>query len=856
MVAVPSFRWLLAASAAVGLALPTAAQVVRGTVVSDSTQRPVSSTLVRLLDSAGRRVSGAFTDSSGRFSIKAPTPGEYSLRADRIGYRSRSTPLFALSEGEVHEVTLVASAVPVVLRGITVSGEARCGQRTKEGDDAARVWEEARKALDATSLTQEQGLFHLTLDEFDRDVTPSGTVIAERRRRTEGGSANPFVSAPAESLAKHGYVVVGKDSTDYYAPDAEVLLSDIFAAQHCWRLRGGGAAQAGLIGLAFEPATHGRVDVGGVLWLDESSSELRSLEFEYIPLPLHVGAKDRGGRVAFQRLPNGTWLVSQWLIRMPMIGRDDARAHGTFGGVQEITLAGIREAGGEVVRMTTREGGLLSAGALASIEGSAYDSLRRLPLSGATITIVGSNITTQTDSMGVYHLTQAPLGAQTLQLEHSIIPLVGLASLRRQVTLVQGQSALADFALPSVAALLAGRCSVSGGASTLLVGRVRDVRSGRSIPAATVILSWKGWEAAGGLHLANRSDTTVADSSGVYRVCGIPPSTPLTLRVDRANTMLAEAEIRVRQNELLVRDLFVPAAGAANRSQLSITTTTRAGTPARHALVSIDGVGAAEHALTDSAGVAHMYTVPTGTRVVEVRLLGYEPARATVDIDPELETQLAVSLERAVQVLPAVNVIARSAAGEFESRRKRGQGYFITPEMIAEQRALFTTDLVAGVPGMTVTTTPDGNQILHARGAIGDQVNMGSSPGTYAAIPARGAPGGISPPSGIPDNSPLMSGQPPPPQDYLHGPSASCEVAYYIDGARERPILGEINTVIKPGDIWAIEVYPNSAEAPARYAAPDAPCGIVLIWSRQGAARRSRLSPAAADSGAHKSSGQ
>jgi hypothetical protein len=68
--------------------------------------------------------------------------------------------------------------------------------------------------------------------------------------------------------------------------------------------------------------------------------------------------------------------------------------------------------------------------------------------------------------------------------------------------------------------------------------------------------------------------------------------------------------------------------------------------------------------------------------------------------------------------------------------------------------------------------------------------------------------------------------------------AAQCQVVYYIDGLRARPVDGEIDVEIRPEDVWGIEVYPNSTGVPAQYDSPDAQCGVVLIWTRLAAGKR------------------
>jgi hypothetical protein len=149
--------------------------------------------------------------------------------------------------------------------------------------------------------------------------TGSGTVNADSRRRVEGMAHKPFVTVDPERLSASGFIERAGEGYVYAAPDADVLLSDRFLEEHCFRLRGSGAPAPGLIGLAFEPVRGRRVsDVEGVLWVDRASAELRLLEFEYTRAPIRGSRGVPGGRMEFQRLPDGRWITSSWVIRMPV----------------------------------------------------------------------------------------------------------------------------------------------------------------------------------------------------------------------------------------------------------------------------------------------------------------------------------------------------------------------------------------------------------------------------------------------------------------------------------------------------------------------------------------------------------
>ena len=153
-------------------------------------------------------------------------------------------------------------------------------------------------------------------------------------------TSNPWKSLPVDDLLSGGFVRPDGDGSAYYAPDADVLLSDAFLDTHCMRLADGENDSEGLIGLAFEPVgDRGITEISGVLWVDPSNGELRWLDYgyEYLDVP---NRERLGGRVRFEGLPDGTWIVRDWAIRMPLLSATRLRTGGLRTGVDRHQGAG------------------------------------------------------------------------------------------------------------------------------------------------------------------------------------------------------------------------------------------------------------------------------------------------------------------------------------------------------------------------------------------------------------------------------------------------------------------------------------------------------------------------------------
>lgn len=304
-----------------------------------------------LVDEGGEAVVRALTDDQGRFFLRALRPGRYRLRIERIGYASTESALLDLPAGTTLPLRMAVRAEAVPLEAIEVRGERRCASRPDRNAETASVWEEARKALEAAVWTEQQRLFRFTLRRWIRELDPATLEVrTDSTWYREGTFVRPFASVSVERLAREGYIVPAESGgLVYYAPDAQVLLSDLFLADHCFRTSPGRSRREGLIGLAFEPVRRRRVaDVEGVLWLDRATAELRDVELSYTGETLPPGAEHASAQIWFERVSGGAWIVRRWWIRMPRMRLVHDRFSGPGGRME---LFAVREEGGEVVQI-------------------------------------------------------------------------------------------------------------------------------------------------------------------------------------------------------------------------------------------------------------------------------------------------------------------------------------------------------------------------------------------------------------------------------------------------------------------------------------------------------------------------
>jgi hypothetical protein len=358
------------AAAALTFAIDAPAQVVRGDVTDAASHAPIFGAIILVFDTSGTRVGGAISDDSGRFSIRLTAAGSYRLRAERIGYAANGFDTITVARGAAVVAHLTAASAVVMLPAVYVSTSARCVIRPTEGAETAVVWEEARKALDATEVALDGHLVYAVRKRYKRDL--DGTSLNVRSQTILIDSVtleHPWqTSVSPEDLARVGYGVVydGDPIPGFLTPgdsilavpDANVLLSDAFARTHCFKVRhdAGDTDHAGLIGLTFSPAIkRSAPDVTGTLWLDSATALLKYMEFRHTNLFAEVSPRRYGGRMDFELLPGGIWVVRSWTVRLPVMSNANTNSAG-MGDARYITgghhVAIFHDDGGELLSAT------------------------------------------------------------------------------------------------------------------------------------------------------------------------------------------------------------------------------------------------------------------------------------------------------------------------------------------------------------------------------------------------------------------------------------------------------------------------------------------------------------------------
>lgn len=530
------------------------AQVVRGTVTQETSGVPIAGAIVELFtDGATERVASALTDAAGTFALRAPGSGRYRLGAKRIGVRRFESAPFVLQDGETRTLDIALQAVDFRLPTVVVTADAICAVNDRESTRVSALWDEARTALDAAEISLRDKLFEASVVRYVRELDPkTRRVLSETRSEVRGTVASPFHSPPAESLSARGYwQPAGGGASHYYGPDANVLLSEAFRRDHCFRPVDGRGERRGMAGLAFSPVSGRPVaGVSGTLWLDARTFELRLVDFTYDRVPEGVDPAMLGGEIHFARLPSGAWIVRRWFLRVPVMGRP-VQPLSTEGNAPWVlvrpTLFRLSEEGGEV---TTDE--LRPPGRPARVAGVVRDSTGRRPFAGAVVRLGGTSRQVVTGADGQFTFDSLSPGRHAIVVQAPGYDSLGLVAADASVFLESGTEQRLQLSLfgdrELTPRLCAGRDAPLGRGTIHVT--VRDAAGGAPVAGAALSVSWMSTVGRAQGDSVAASVDAVSDAKGSAVFCEIPAERELTLRVvprEGASAMTEVVQIRSRE---------------------------------------------------------------------------------------------------------------------------------------------------------------------------------------------------------------------------------------------------------------------------------------------------------------------
>lgn len=415
------------------------------------------------------------------------------------------------------------------------------------------------------------------------------------------------------------------------------------------------------------------------------------------------------------------------------------------------------------------------------------------------------------DGRGNYRLDSLPAGRYMIQLSHAVLDSLDLALPTDEVNIVAGETARAQFLLPSNVALRNAVCrglTLAKGTGAV-VGRVVDADSEQPLANADVAISWMNLSVdRKTLRTANEEHTGWVRTGprGEYRICNVPTGSWLLIQLQHAGRAGNALRIAVTETEAVVlRNLSLSVLAAPTLAALdsigatapAIESDASAGDSARSLLMTggatvtgiIRGTGgrplrdvqlrvvnAQQNTRTDEHGAYSLSGLPAGTQMLVVRRIGYLIGDIAVELRTGRTVRQDVELRRVVS-LDSMRIIAQRARyAEFEDNRQNNAfGRFFTADQIAERHVAEVGQLVQTIAGFTVR--------------------------------------GSGPEAKVYSNS-------------ANGSRSNCaEANVVIDGSDH----AQINHV-PAREIAAIEAYRESAGAPGQYRAE---CGLIVLWTKK-----------------------
>ncbi|MEX2153152.1 MAG: carboxypeptidase regulatory-like domain-containing protein [Gemmatimonadaceae bacterium] len=789
-----------------------AAQAVSGTVI-DRGDRPVPGVVVLLLDRAGNEAARALTNDRGEYRVRAGSAGVFRLRTLRIGFRPvTSDPILLGADAEVSQ-RLALTDVASFLDTIKVTGRNACRVRPDSAMATFAIWEQVRTALIATQLTAGTGSIGTRVVSYQRSLHPEkGHVLRQQLFVNSSVASAPWSSLSADSLRRAGYIGVALDgTTSFYAPDLGVLLSDIFVEDHCFRLAS--ESDAARIGIAFEPTRDRRrvPEIRGTVWVDRKSSELRRLEFRYVNVARELEAA-AGGEMDFARMADGSWVISRWHIRMPILVTERIAGRGMRSRGVETWVREIRVQGGELA-MVSRGRDTLWSQPVITLSGRIVDAQTGQGVADAHVALGGTFVGAQSDAAGAFRIQRVLPGHYTVRVQTpSLESIAHWHSV--DFDFVDSTTTL-TVAVPNAEQLAATLCGTSGGNEQRGVVTGTVALWGDSVPPhdTKVVAEWTEDDTTG-TRKRTRWLETRTDARGTFRICGLPYNRSVVVRAERVNVSADAVEVQVAADRRFVRaDLLLEQQVERGAVLSGVVLSDVNAQPIADVEVALPALG--KNAFTNDRGAYRIAGILPGTHEVVVRRLGYKQVASPIAFHSGATVERQTLLSRIVTLdTVAVRASPRDQMmREFEDNRRLGLGRFWTRAQLEK---------LEGVPMSAIMSQINGSSVVRGRG---NAAWMARSRGVLQ-LPSPGGRLGSTAGMIEPDEFSSKLGAP-----------VGCYADVWVDnlrvysGRQEEPLfnLGSIT----PSLIEAMEYYATPAQTPARYANLNTVCGVLVIWTRR-----------------------
>jgi hypothetical protein len=441
---------------------------------------------------------------------------------------------------------------------------------------------------------------------------------------------------------------------------------------------------------------------------------------------------------------------------------------------------------------------------------------------GARLTLAGTALGGVSDDRGRFSIPNVLPGNYTLVVRTPSLDSV--SAMHTTPVTFTDSSATLRVRVPGAQVYTAAICPRGSptGLPGVVLGTV-TMRGDSTPPAgATVVADWTEISLrseAGNIVTERRPRgiETKTDAKGVFRLCGVPVNTALTIHAQTQNAISSDADARIPEGgrfaraELTmdrIRDALATFTGSvvadADRKPIAL------------AEVSIPDIS--RTTLTDESGAFRLSGIPSGEHQVVVRKVGFGALDTRVMFTANEKVERQIVLSKA-QTLDSVIVSARGndpAMRGFEDNRALGLGHFMTRPDLAKIGSAHLGNAVGQMPGA---------------GVVQGRSFQGWVLGTRKA-----PPGCLPTDPGFHDCLRANNYYVPEKHELMQGLIIACYAQVYLDGHlmnNQKPTEPfDLNT-INTDQLEAVEWYASAAETPMRYTSSKSVCGVLVLHTRR-----------------------
>ena len=438
-----------------------------------------------------------------------------------------------------------------------------------------------------------------------------------------------------------------------------------------------------------------------------------------------------------------------------------------------------------------------AASGLSAVKGIVMDSVHNAPLANANVIVESTGRSAMTNADGQYLIDSVPPGQHRIMVLHPLLDTLGMQMRTPAYPFVAGKTHDLDLTVPGGERLANALCTAVWRARgpAVLVGFVRDPDTNGPAIGSKVSLVYQETDIIGRKKPIVRE--TPVDSSGFYRICGLPGDMSGKVQVFRNGVSSGEVPAEVTNGFVALRAFSIVAqhqgivevksdSGKTKRyakgsARVVGKVVDKRGQPLRDARVMLQGGGAV--AITKPNGEFVLDSLPSGTQALDVRKLGYSATEVPVELSSATPASTTITMSDAVPLLATMRVEAAQDKAlsdiGYLQRKQTGMGRFYDGKQINHESMSFS-DVMRMDPGLRIQPTGDGR--------------------TYVITDSRSASNGC--------------------------------VNFYVDGTLWQPMTpGDIDSYVQPAELVAVEVY-HGSETPPQYTPPgQSGCATVVAWT-------------------------